>query len=103
MAREKLAAHESSVNSLNAVRTSSSRLKLRGWENTYAPKSQKVKLADWLKENKFNISEDDALDLGGMTFADVKRNGGDDLRWLDTFLRDAIYDGMNSLTRNRRR
>lgn len=103
MAKESVVARESSVSPLNAVRANSSRSRLRDWQDTYAPKSQKVKVVDWLKENNFRVSESDTLDMGDMTFADVKRQGIDSLRWIDTFLRDAIYDGMNSLTKNRRR
>lgn len=103
MAKETIVARESTVSPLNAVRANSSRSRLRGWQDTYAPKNQKVKVSDWLKENKFHINDTEANDMGDMTFADVKRQGIESLGWLDTFLRDAIYDGMNSLSRNRRR
>ena len=88
-----------SLNARNAVTNSTRRLK--GWNDTYAPKNQKVKVADWLRDNKFHVSEDNADDMGDMTYADVKRQGVESLGWLDTFLRDAIYDGMNSLKRKR--
>lgn len=90
---------ESKVTPVNAVRRNSSRSRLKDWKDTYAPKNQKVKVVDWLKENKFHVDEDNANDMGDMTFADVKRTGIQSLGWLDTFLRDAIYDGMNSLKR----
>ncbi|MGM9687124.1 MAG: hypothetical protein ACI3YI_13020 [Bacteroidaceae bacterium] len=90
-------------NPRNAVMANSLRSRLRGWRDTYAPKNQSVKVVDWLRENKFHVSEDEANDMGNMTFADVKREGIESLGWLDTFLRDAVYDGANSLTRKRTR
>lgn len=102
MAAEVAIAREGTVSPLNVERTNSSRKRLRGWQETYAPKNQRVRVVDWLKENKFHVSDDNANDLGGMTFADVKRQGVENMGWLDTFLRDAIYDGVNSLTRNKR-
>lgn len=100
MAKEITIARESGAISINnAVKSTLSRSRLKGWNNTYAPKNQKVKVLDWLKDNDFHTDEHEKDVLGDMTFRDVLR--GADYDNLDTLERDAVYVGASSLKRKR--
>ena len=100
MAGELTIARERGVSSLNArnALTNSTR-RLQGWNNTYAPKNKKVKVLDWLRDNDFHVGETEEDLIGGQTFGEYRFDRDHDA--LDTFIRDAIYDGANSLKRKR--
>lgn len=100
MAKETTVARESGVSSLNTrnAQTNSTR-RLKGWNNTYAPKNKSVKVLDWLKDNDFHTGQTEEDMIGNKTFKEYKFDYSHDA--LDTFIRDAIYDGLQSLKRKR--
>ena len=103
MAKESTVARESRVNPLNAVSSSGNRLSKRkvldGWRGVNQPKSKSVKVLNWLLENDLYVSGMDASALWGTTFNDIIKGRNYDS--VETLLRDAIYDGANSLKRKR--
>lgn len=98
MARESTVARESGAQPLNAVSRVLTRRRISGWANTYAPKNLRVNVGDWLKENEFNVSDDDLAEIGTTTFKDYGSER-DRLYFLDTFLRDAVEEGFRSIKR----
>ena len=84
-------------NARNSVNNSTRRLS--GWNTTYAPKNKSVKVLDWLRDNNFHVFEREKDLIGNQTFGNYRFDGAHDA--LDTFIRDAIYDGVQSLKRKR--
>lgn len=85
---------------------------LKGWRNIFAPKSLTVSVAEWLREN--DLAEDADNIEEWATFADFKksiekvdRDGRYTLsnkyldyakdNYIDSFLRDVIYDGLRAI------
>lgn len=100
MAKESTVARESRVNQLNEVSRVSTRRLIKGWASTYAPKSQSVKVGDWLRENQFHVNDSELEGIGNTTFRDYGRER-DRFYYLDTFIRDAIDAGYDSIRRKR--
>lgn len=81
---------------------------VKGWNNTFAPKSLNIKVSEWLAENDFSNEDVECVDEDA-TFADFKEclDGGYvdlskmnrlcDGDYMDTFLRDAIYDAIDAI------
>ena len=68
---------------------------LKGWMNTYQPKSENTNVLSWLKQNKMHITQDDKDMFGGVKFKDIK--SGYDYSRADTIIRDLVYSGAKSL------
>ena len=92
----------------------STKKQLKGWDNTYEPKNLKVNVRAWLAENDFRQEDIECIEEDA-TFADFKTcicgkserglNIIDtakcgqfcDSYYMDTFLRDAIFDAIDAI------
>ena len=68
---------------------------LKGWNNTFQPKSENTNVLSWMKANGIHVTQDDKDMFGGVKFKDIKN--GYDYHRADTIIRDLVYSGAKSL------
>ena len=92
----------------------STKKQLKGWDNTYEPKNLKINVRAWLAENDFRQEDIECIEEDA-TFADFKtcidgknEHGMNiidtnkmirfcDIYYIDSFLRDAIFDAIDAI------